>query len=375
MNDSAPKLIRYDLHTFKLNTIEVSGVQNLSVNQTFDVSTVPTWGNPFAANNFYKRPNVEVSLTKFLSNNVPSLVINTGVIFNSATSGILPSGGLIISPCSGWVVMYDYTNGYNSYPSGIELKDLLLSSISYKFGTDNFFTEDLNFQGHSLECSGIPPTSIQPSQKPNHVDGSGTVSRRKDFFISGVPKEVADHMASGHGLLSAEVNISFDYGEVPSYGRFLTVANKYVKYPFDISCSFEVIDRGFTPLKTGNILIESGYVKGIFPTGKFYTTGIPITNLYPYEDKDGFNEFLEDVVSGIYIASSGNVNDLYRSVYEKLTSTGIVLGIKNQLKIDLGNNNFLTSRERSGGDAGQSSYSIYKYTYKNTTSEFNISSG
>ena len=371
MNNNAPVLIRYDLHTFKLNTVEISGVQNLSVNQTFDVSTIPTWGNPFAAKNIYKKSNVEVSLTKFISSDSPSIVLNTGVIYNSKTSGILPSGGLIISPCSGWVVMYNYSNGFNQYPSGMELKDLLLTSINYKFGTDNFFTEDVNFQGHSLECSGIPPTAIVPTET-GAVPVTGITSRRKDFFLSGVPPEVAAHMASGHGLLSAEVNIGFDYGEIPSYGRFLTVANKYIKYPFDISCSFEIIDRGFIPVQTGNILQETGYYKGIDHSG-IYNTGIPITSLYPNEDS--LNEFLESFVSGVYIKSSGNVADVFRSVYETLTSTGIVLGINNKLKIDLGTNNFLVSRERSGGDAGQSSYSIYKYTYKNTSSEFNISSG
>ena len=41
--------------------------------------------------------------------------------------------------------------------------------------------------------------------------------------------------------------------------------------------------------------------------------------------------------------------------------------------INLGTGNFLTNIDRSGGDAGQSDYSVYKYTYKNNDGSFTVS--
>lgn len=368
-----PTLIRYDLQSLKINEIGVSGVQNVSVNQTRDVTSIPTRGNPFISKTMYKKPNVEVTFTKFLSDNVASLVIDSGVVNSTLNKSILPSGKLIPSPVDINIDIYDYQSPNSIAPSGLEIKDALLKSINYTFSTNGFFTENIGFSSHLLISSGIRNT-IKPYENSNFVPHTGNVKRRQDFYISGVPAEVASHLSSGHALLSADVSISIDYGDIPSYGRFYTAMNKYVRYPIDVTCSFEVLDRGY--YKDSGSIYSSDKLREIpFSTGLNQIPneyGIPYIPIYlPYPVT---NQSVE--VSGrVILGKAPSPAQMINSVYEQLTATGIILGIKNVLKIDLGNNNFLVSRERSGGDAGQSNYSVYKYTYKNTSSEFNISSG
>lgn len=345
-----PTLIRYDLQSLKINNVTVSGIQNVSINQTFDATTIPVRGNPFASKNIYKKPNIDITFSKFISDNVKSLPIDGNITGVCKTGAITPSGKIIPSPVNIDLHIYNYQNNENVYPTGIQLKDCLLKSINYKFGTDGFFTEDLTFQSHLLLNSGLSPAIRYSEDSPSFIPHTGTVKRRQDFFISGVPPEVSGHMVSGHVLLSVDLSINFDYGEIPSYGRFYTSANKYVKYPIDISCTFEVLDRGFYTV-TGNMYSDTGTI----PYSYIYSGINPPP---PYSGE---------------IRSSGNINEVVNSVFENMFTTGILFGINDSLTVNLGSNNFLTGRERSGGDAGQSNYSIYRYTYKNTTSEFTLS--
>jgi hypothetical protein len=357
-----PILIRYDLQSLRINNVGISGIQNVSVSQTRDVTSIPTRGNPFVSKVMYKKPNVEVTFTKFLSDNVASLVIDSGLVNATRYKSVFPSGKLIPAPLDINIDIYDYVNPNNISPSGLEIKDALLKSINYTFGTNGFFTENIGFSSHVLLSSGIKYT-VKPYEDNNFIPHTGTVKRRQDFYISGVPAEVAAHLSSGHALLSADVSISIDYGDIPSYGRFFSVMNKYVRYPIDVTCSFEVLDRGYYK--------DSG---NIYSSDKFrelpYITGLQFSDPYIPILLNGV-----EVTGSIIKGKAPSPAEIVNSVYEQLTATGIILGIKDVLKIDLGNNNFLVSRERSGGDAGQSNYSVYKYTYKNTTSEFNISSG
>jgi len=346
-----PTLIRYDLQSLKIDNVGVSGIQNVSINQTFDTTTIPVRGNPFAAKNIYKKPNIDITFTKFISDNVKSLPIDGNITGVTRTKSLMPSGKLLPSPVNIDLYIYNYQNAENIYPTGIQLKDCLLKSISYKFGTDGFFTEDLAFSSHLLLNSGLSPAIRYSEDSPSFVAHSGFVKRRQDFFISGIPPEVSGHMVSGHVLLSVDFSINFDYGDIPAYGRFYTSANKYVKYPIDVSCTFEVLDRGFYTV-TGNMYSDTGNISHSY----IYSGIAPVFPPYSGE-----------------IRSSGNINEVVNSVFENMFTTGILFGIKDSLTIDLGSNNFLSSRERSGGDAGQGNYSIYRYTYKNTTSEFTLS--
>ena len=338
---SLPTIINYSLHSLKVQDAPVSGVQSLTFDKTVNITSIPTWGNPFISTNLHKKPNVSVNLVKFIADTVQPIVLDTGVyqktyIRNAGKqSGILPYMGIHTSPVDIDIIISAEPDTLNkspvNNPVGIRCKDMLLNSLSYKFSTDGYFTEECSFGGHSLE-SGVVNFD-KKSESATYIPHSGTTKRRPDFFISGVPKEVATLLASGAILTSAEVSISFDYGEYPSYGGFYTVANKYVRYPFDISCTFEVLDR--TYLKYDNTMV------GLVPN------------------------------SGYLFRNDYKIN--LNTVDSELKNYEICLGITGVLSIDLGDNNYLASSDRSGGEAGQSSYTIYRFTYKNSNNVFTIS--
>ena len=127
-------------------------------------------------------------------------------------------------------------------------------------------------------------------------------------------------VVNGVHLLSIEVSLSINYGNIPTWGAFYTNKSSYISFPMDISCTFEILDTGF-----GSSISD-------FAT-----------------DALGNNVFTSDLSEESIVIASGGPT------------------------INLGSKNFLSSVERSGGDAGQNNYSIYKVTYKNTNNYFTVS--
>lgn len=136
----------------------------------------------------------------------------------------------------------------------------------------------------------------------------GTPYQRQNYLGGTLPSEV-----SGKVLLGIDVNLSIPYGEISSFGSFNTYKNKFIQLPVDISVTYEVLDLTYS--QTADY---AGYV----------------------------------------------VNDdiIYQSI---LISTTPV-------SIDLGSKNFLSSIDRSGANAGDSDYSIMRYTYRNLENYFKL---
>lgn len=322
MSDNLAHFITYDIQQLKLNADIISGVQSVSYNYSAEISPVITWGNPFVVKTMYKKPSVTLSMSKFISSNSPALGINKDLF--PRPSGTKPSLQTI-------QILTQPTPQTEEKPIiQLEFNDILINSISYKFETQGFFTEEVTFIGHSLRSGIVSPTTIF-----SRTYASGITKRRADFYASGVPIEVADLINKNAALTSVNLTIGFQYGEYPAYGNFYTASNKYVKYPYDITCSFELIDRGYVSL-TDIYVQESGRTKQNIKENKV--------------EKDVS-------LSTIFKHTTGNL---------------IHIGIRDALDINLGSGNYLLTSERSGGDAGQGNYTVYKYTYKNNTSSFTI---
>ena len=121
-------------------------------------------------------------------------------------------------------------------------------------------------------------------------------------------------------MLSVSASMNINYGEIPTFGGLYTYKNKYMTYPVDISCTYEVLDREYAQSRVD------------------YTGSDPDTI----------------------------IDDDLESYYRVISIGGVPA-------INLGEKNFLTNIDRSGGDAGNSDYSIYRYTYKNNDNSFSIS--
>jgi hypothetical protein len=318
MSDNLAHFITYDIQQLKLNADIVSGVQSVSYNYSAEISPVITWGNPFVVKTMYKKPSVTLSMSKFISSDAPALGVNKDLF--PKPSGTKPSLQTI-------QILTRTTPDTEEKPlTQLEFNDVVINSINYTFQTQGFFTEEVTFAGHSLR-SGI----INPNGVFSRTEASGLTKRRADFYASGLPVEVQSLINKGAALTSVALTIGFQYGEYPAYGNFYTASNKYVKYPYDITCAFELIDRGYACL-----------------TDKY------------------------EMLSGRLNASQTKDISL-STIFKSTTGNPIRIGIKDTLDINLGTGNYLQSSERSGGDAGQGNYTTYKYTYKNNTSSFSIS--
>jgi len=290
------ELVRYFVHRVSIGS-QVMGAQTVSVTRSLEANSIIQKGNPTNVYNYYKKPTLSITVNNFLT--------STGG--NSLLSGFNLQNKIYIAP-EPKDIKIDIVNG-----GGLLFKDFLLKSISYTFPTQGNFTEQLTYEGHVVESSS------SSSDFSGGTD-SGQAGRRQHYSLGGEPAEVAALLNNGHSLLNVEVGMNLNYGSIPTYGGFYTVYNKYLSMPVDISCTYEILDRGYV------------------------------------QSKD------------TYI-----VSDLGRLIDDQVEDKYVSVAIGGPPAINLGDKCFLTNVDRSGGDAGQNNYSIYKYTYKNNDNNFTVS--
>jgi hypothetical protein len=263
----------------------------MDVNPTFQK------GLPTNVYNYYKKPTYTISVSNFLTSSGGNALLSG---FNLANK--------IYNDPEAKDVQIDIVSG-----GGLLFKDFVLKSASFNFSNQGNFTEQVTYEGHVVESTG------SSSDFSGSTD-QGDVGRRQHYSLGGEPSDVAGLITNGHALLSVEASININYGTVPTYGGFYTIRGKYIAFPIDVSCTYEVLDRGYSQ------------------SNSTYTS----TSL---------GRLIDD-----------KVEDKYETI-----------SIGGPPAISLGDHCFLTNVDRSGGDAGQSNYSIYKYTYKNNNNYFTVS--
>lgn len=283
------KLIQYFIHTLKINNQRVGGVQTVTVGKSFNTTNIIGKGSPTNIKNFYQKPELTISFTKFMSDD-----------YSSYLSGFNIRDEIYKMPPE---KLYDIEIGIVG-GTGLKFIDTVLGGVTYNFTNQGDFTEELSFIGHVSETtSSISAPAVE----------YGETKRRQHFTKATIPAEIPSST-----LLSVTASMNINYGTVPTFGNFYTYKNKFITYPVDISCTYEVLDKGYSQSRVD------------------YTGS-------------GENTFINDEVS-------------YRSI--------IISGVP---VINLGEKNILTNIDRSGGDAGGSDYSIYRYTYKNNDNSFSVS--
>jgi len=290
-------LVRYFVNSVLLDGLAIHGVQTATLNRSSDVTTIIPKGVPNSVKNFYKKPTVSVSFTKFLSPSILSIV-----------SGFNLRNKIMASP-TGYTLAVGVLGG-----GGFTLTDAVLSSVVFNYTNQGFFTEEVTYTGHLI--SGNAGGGSEFAGEEN------TVYRRQHFTKSipaGIPETV---------LLSVTASLNINYGQIPTYGGLLSIKGKYISFPVDVSCTYEMLDTGVSTITSNSVSMSYG------ATG---ATG-PVT-----------------------------VNTA------KDTITDVAISISGPPTINLGSKNFLSSIDRSGGDAGQSNYSTVKYTFKNNDNSFTVS--
>lgn len=314
------ELVQYNSQAVLVEDSFLTGLENATVTIDQGVNNVNSFGLPLSTKSFRRKPNVDISMTRFLSNNSDPFIITGNDEFVKHYGVSIWDGGktykieTIISSDQGETVS----------PSGTSIvhEKCLLKSINYNFSSEGYFTESLSFLGHYFK-NGSGGSTLGGR--------SGQVFRRSDFSLSNTifPPEVSSvlKVSNNRVLKSVEISMSINWTELPFYGEMFNPHKfKCMQLPIEVSANFNILDVGYSQ-----------------PSQEY--------------SLNGSNYYIDD---SYYMQNNGNPN---RQI--SISSAGFTY--------DLGSKNVLTNISRNGGDADNpSSYSTYTYTYANYSNNFKI---
>ena len=309
-----------------INKTYLRGVQDASMSTSYETTDIQQQAvlNP---RTLYKKPVVDLNVTRFLSNNSEPFII-TGSSNAPASSGQL----IQYYKIAGWELdfkKYEFEIAITKddsdrvLPTGTSLlcRDTILQSISYKFETEGYFTESLTFTGHSV-IAGTGNANIFTSG-----NDTGSVKRRSDFKTSSctLPSEVTELLKTGSNriLKSVNIDIGINWSELPNIGFMNTYKGKYMTLPLDITTNITVLDQGYYQA-----------------TGNYVSPGLIGDNIY---------------------TNAGGIANREIKIYA------------GDFIYDLGSGNYMTQKGREGANAGDSAgYTTYTFTYKNSNNYVKI---
>ena len=156
---------------------------------------------------------------------------------------------------------------------------------------------------------------------------TGIVKTRKDFNISGCqfPSELSGvlKLEQNRVLKSVDISVIMNWNELPFHGQMTSYKHKYIQFPLDITCSFNVLDLGYSQLE------------------------------------QEYNNSTYNIIDDYYTGDTGTADRVI-----KISAGGF--------SYDLGSGNILSNISRNGGDADNTGYATYTYTYKNSKNQFKI---
>lgn len=315
----ALELLQYYSQAVLLDDSFLGGVQTATATIDTSVNTLNSFGT-VGSKVFRKEPSAQISINRFLSNNTPPFIATGDDEFIKYYGVSLWDGGktykleAIISPNEGETVL--------SGGSSIIFDKAVLNSISYRLSSDGYFTESTNFTTPYFKGGNGGSTS---------GGRSGQVYRRQDFDLinSILPQEVVDLLTIDNTrvLKSVELSVNINWTKLKFFGlRQNDYKYQYMQLPIEIGSTFEILDLGYSEPESEYSIVDGNYV----------------------------------INDSFFMNSNGNSD---RQIYIKAFD----------YSFDLGSKNVLTSINRSGGDAeNTSSYSTYTYTYQNTSNNFKI---
>lgn len=220
----------YASQGIKVNNTTVHGAQSVGITTNFNLEQVFQLGQLAIYDNVSLDPEVEITVNKVLDGEDTVWYLATG-------------GGSIISNANDESTVVigvgsDTSNSLTS-TSAITCSGMFISSISYTIPVDGNMTEDVTFVGNTKVISG---SVTAPATSGNNV------LRRQNVKLSEctLPTEVSSQNLSS-------ITISADLGRESMYKLgSLKPFHRFVNFPLEITCEFEVIATGLdtTPIDT-----------------------------------------------------------------------------------------------------------------------------
>jgi hypothetical protein len=218
----------YASHGVSVNGTPVQGAQSVGVTTNFNLEQAFQLGQLALYDNIVVDPEVEVTVSKALD--------GRATIWNLATNG-----GSIVANANDVATLVigvgDDTAAALTNTAGITCTGMYVSSLTYTFPVDGAFTEDVTFVGNSKSLTG---TVSAPAAS------GATMLRRQNFLIGGgtkLPSEV-----SGNYLSSVTISAELGRESIYKLGQYAPY-HRFVNFPLEVTCEFEVIATGIDPVE------------------------------------------------------------------------------------------------------------------------------
>lgn len=312
----------------------IVGTQSISIDQSMPANKLTEFGQIQSDSTtkirvYRPRPEVKLEVVRPLDNDLAPTIVTGADQFLKYYGGISSWDTGIKKYTLEFAINREALDSNGKIHTGgtsLKFRDFLLSEARYNFNADSTFAEErLGFVGNTVEKgTGL----ISAGSGKN----SGNVVRRQNFnkLLSVFPSELQSLFDSGTSVLrEVSLGISINWNTLQNFGEMNNIKYKYMSLPIDISCSFTVVDLLFDQVGDNSVFLDSltGNMSDILFTNTDFTPN--------------------------------------RSI--KIVSGGTTF--------DLGNKNYLVSRNRKGGEAGSNSYTTYTYEYKNVENSITISRG
>jgi len=235
------------------NTYQVlKGVQSVSMTTTFNLEQAFQLGQLEIYENIEGVPSIEMTINRLLDGTALAYVLCAGSYAN-ADSLVTASKNTFMARLGIWDEE-DNPNGVGgtSNPvTQVSLSGCVLSSVSYTFGVDGNFTEEVSITATDKAWYGTCTTAGGWADSYTAANADFTNDDTPDFAGGVQRREYLDTTGSlwptlipeGSGRIQS-VSISTDFGtedlfELGSKGPFAKVAS----FPIEVSCSIEVLSQ------------------------------------------------------------------------------------------------------------------------------------
>lgn len=243
------------------NLRTVQGAQSVSMSTAYNLETVFQLGRLAVYDNFPANPEVTVTVTKALDGwplifSLATAPIQAGVTVGQSIIGAANAiTSLIIGVGSDTAnVVDDVAPEYTS----ISLSGLFVESLTYSFGSEGSFTEEVSFKGNNKLLGGRLDGPVQTAPH------AGNVLRRQNINLtdSRFPVEV-----DRSGISNITISTSFNREQIFTMGSYGSRA-RTVSFPVEITTTFDTVAKNIsqsvgTTFNTANITNQCAGPSGL----------------------------------------------------------------------------------------------------------------
>jgi len=234
----------------------VKGVQSVSMTTTFNLEQAFELGQLEIYENIEGVPNIEMTVNRLLDGNALLYVLASATQNSDAYSRAddinLASSNESILKLGIWDEA-SYSNAQNGVAptNEVSISGAVMSSVSYTFGVDGNFTEEVSFTATD-KAWGNTSCTVAAAWADDLQNGvfagtdvpqyAGGVQRRQYFDTTG--STIPTIIPEGSSRLQS-ISVSADFGredlfELGTKGPFAKVAT----FPLEVTCSIEVLSSG-----------------------------------------------------------------------------------------------------------------------------------